>query len=136
MATYNRFSPYQATNQTRYFDHYTPVTLKPASDDTYYVIPDKYHHQPWRLAKDLYGQERLHYVFALLNMNTIKDPLYDFKAGTLIRIPSAARVQKMMEGRYCQILGTIIPKKIPTRKKSLILLRILMISLIRMKTSC
>ena len=99
MATYNRFSPYKATNQTWYLDHYTPVTLKPASDDTYYVIPDKYHQQPWRLAKDLYGQERLHYVFALLNMNTIKDPLYDFKAGTLIRIPSAARVQKMMEGR-------------------------------------
>ena len=43
MATYNRFSPYQATNQTWYLDHYTPVTLKPASDDTYYVIPDKYH---------------------------------------------------------------------------------------------
>lgn len=99
MANYNRFSPYKATDQTWHLGYYVPLKLKPSSDDLFYTIPDKYHQQPWRLAKELYGQERLHYVFALLNMGTIKDPLYDFRAGLTIRIPSAARIQKMMEGR-------------------------------------
>ena len=99
MATYNRYSPYKQTDQTWYLGYYVPITILPASDDSYYTIPAKYDQQPWRLAKELYGQERLHYVFALLNMSILKDPLYDFKAGLVIRVPSAARIQNIMEGR-------------------------------------
>lgn len=94
----NKFSPYAKTKSTWYMDQYTPIVIRPASDDKFYVIPSKYHQQPWRVAKFLYGQERLYYVFTLLNMDLIKDPLYDFKAGLTIRVPSNERMMRIIGG--------------------------------------
>lgn len=98
MATYNRFSPYHKTEQTWHLGHYKPISIKPASDDTIYTIPNKYHQQPWRVAHDFYGNERLHWVFALANMDTIRDPLFDFNAGTVIRVPTNERIQGIIGG--------------------------------------
>ena len=98
MAIYNRYSPYKKTEQGWYLGTYNPIRLLPSEDDMIYVIPDKYHQQPWRLAKEIYGQERLYYVFALVNMGVLKDPLYDFKAGEVIRVPSKQRVERIVGG--------------------------------------
>lgn len=98
MAEYNRYSPYKNTPQTWYLDRYVPITMYPASDDSFYTIPSKYHQKPWMLAKEVYGEERLHYIFALLNMDILKDPLYDFREGVVIRVPSYERVQRIIGG--------------------------------------
>lgn len=100
MAQYNRFSPYKnTTQQSWYLDQYDPIQIPVADDDDTYIIPQKYHQRPWMLAKDLYGNERMYYVFAITNMDLIKDPMYDFKAGMEIRIPSNATIQRIMGGR-------------------------------------
>lgn len=100
MANYNRYSPYKDTPQTSwYLDQYTHISIPVADDDEFYVIPQKYHQRPWMLAKELYGNERLYYIFALTNMDSIQDPLYDFTVGKQIRIPSNVRIQRLLGGR-------------------------------------
>lgn len=96
MSDYSRYSPYFNVKQTWYLDTYIPKTMKPADDDEILVIPTKYHLKPWLLAKEKYGNERLYSIFAVLNKDILKDPLYDFKAGVTIRVPSVNRVQKYM----------------------------------------
>lgn len=93
---YSRYSPYFGVKQTWYLDRYVPKNMKPMDDDEIMVIPNKYHHQPWRLAKEKYGNERLYYIFSVLNKDILKDPVYDFNAGLTIRVPSVTRVQKYM----------------------------------------
>jgi hypothetical protein len=41
------------------------------------------------LAYKVYGSTALWWVFALRNPDTLKDPIRDFKAGTVIKLPSA-----------------------------------------------
>lgn len=91
---YSRYSPYFNVKQTWYLDTMILKTMRPADDDEIYQIPTKFHHQPWRLAKEKYGNERLYYIFAVLNKDILKDPVYNFNAGITIRIPSVNRVQK------------------------------------------
>lgn len=99
MATYNRYSPYSQTPQTWYLGQYVPLKIPPADDDDFYIIPQKYHERPWMLAKELYHNERLYYIFAITNMDLIQDPIYDFKVGTTIRVPANNRVQRLLGGR-------------------------------------
>lgn len=95
---YSEYSPYAKVKQTWYLDYNLPMNIPPADSDIDYVIPNQYDKQPWRLAHDLYGNERLLYIFALLNPDIIEDPLYDFTAGTTIRIPTVQRVQSYLSG--------------------------------------
>lgn len=98
MAEYNRYSVYKNTPQTWYLDQYNPIIIPAADDDIDYVIPQKYHQQPWMLSKEVYNTERLYYIFAITNMNILKDPVYDFKTGTTIVIPSYERIQRLLGG--------------------------------------
>ena len=95
---YSSYSPYAKTKQTWYLDYNLPLGLSPADSDIDYTIPNKYDEQPWRLAYELYGNERMYYFFALLNPNILHDPIYDFKAGTVIKIPTVQRVQIYLNG--------------------------------------
>ncbi|SOK58512.1 hypothetical protein [Yersinia phage fHe-Yen9-04] len=95
---YSQYSPYAKTTQTWYLEYNLPAPLYPADSDIEYTIPNQYDEQPWRLAKNLYGNERLYYVFALLNPNLLVDPIYDFKSGTTILIPTLQRVQNWLNG--------------------------------------
>jgi len=97
-AQYSTYSPYSKVKQTWYLDYNLPKTIVPADSDTTYEIPPQYNEQPWRLAKDLYGNERLYYIFALLNPDVLVDPIYDFSTGTTISIPSLQRVQVWLNG--------------------------------------
>ena len=56
-------------------------------DDILFTVTSSYHHRPDLLAHDLYKDSKLWWVFAQRNPNVIEDPIYDFKAGTTIRIP-------------------------------------------------
>lgn len=93
------YSPYAKTKSTWYLDYNLPRNIAPADSDTEYTIPAKYDEQPWRLSYELYGNERLYYIFAMLNTDSLgDDPIYSFKAGLTIMIPSAQRVQTYLSG--------------------------------------
>ena len=67
------------------------VTL---SDEEYTIDP-AYDQRPDLLAKALYNNSRLWWVFALRNPDIIKDPLRDFAAGTNIFLPSAGSISAL-----------------------------------------
>tara|TARA_B100000989_G_C19515908_1_gene461628 strand:- start:840 stop:1130 length:291 start_codon:yes stop_codon:yes gene_type:complete len=85
----NSSSPYY---QTQVIDDYRDVIALPNipkdDNDEYYTIESKYDRRPDLLAHNLYGNTRLWWVFARRNMNELKDPIKDFRAGTVIRIPN------------------------------------------------
>jgi hypothetical protein len=55
--------------------------------DTYWTITPTYEYRPDLLANDIYDDSSLWWVFAARNPNRIKDPLFDFVAGTSIYLP-------------------------------------------------
>ncbi len=98
MAQYSIYSPFYKDKQTSwYLDYYEHPPLPKADSDILYIIDTMYNEQPWRLAKDLYGNERLYYIFALLNPDILQDPVYDFVAGIEIRVPTTERVQRYLK---------------------------------------
>lgn len=90
---YSLYSPFAKVKQTWYLDYNLPQTIIKADSDIEYPIPSQFNEQPWRLAKELYGNERLYYIFALLNPDILVDPIYDFTSGTVILVPTLQRVQ-------------------------------------------
>jgi len=56
--------------------------------DTEYKIKEAESGRPDLLANALYGNSRLWWIFALRNPDVIKDPIEDFKAGAVIKLPS------------------------------------------------
>ena len=95
-SSYSNYSPYYKTSQTWYLYIWTPVTISQADDDSYFTITSTYNLKPWVLAKELYDNEKLYWVFAVLNKNILVDPVYDFTTGTTIRVPSNDRLQKII----------------------------------------
>jgi hypothetical protein len=88
MVKYNSTSPYAETPQNGGFlDIYKPRSFPWNSDDIQYKINSFYENRPDLLAHDLYGTAKLWWVFAVRNPNILKDPIYDFTAGTVIRVP-------------------------------------------------
>jgi hypothetical protein len=90
-------SPYVNTeilNQyVNYLDIWQTIDIPVSVNDYEYVIENKYDENPARLAYDLYGTTSLFWIFARRNMDTIFDPIGDFKAGTTIMIPSKDTVE-------------------------------------------
>ena len=54
--------------------------------------------RPDLLAYDLYGNVEVWWVFALRNLEKIKDPLADFKTGLSIKVPDKATVEELTRG--------------------------------------
>jgi len=70
------------------------MPISPFDED--YTIPQKYDERPDLLAYQLYESSRLWWVFALRNLDTIQDPIRDFKAGITIKLPSAETVNNFL----------------------------------------
>lgn len=88
MAEYTRASPYyESKTFGGFLDVMTPRRVPSSPMDSLYEIPTIYNYRPDRLAFELYGNEELWWVFAVRNPDTIKDPIFDFKAGAKIYIP-------------------------------------------------
>jgi hypothetical protein len=97
MATYSNFSPYSDTPQNNLYLELINIRPVPSETDDYlYVIENQYKHRPDLLAYDLYGNARLWWVFVQRNMNTIKDPIYDFEPGVQIYIPKRSNLEKFL----------------------------------------
>lgn len=79
-----------------YLGYYEPIYLPYDSTDYYMVIPTKYDLKPGGLAKELYGNPRLLWVFSVMNREIITDPLFDFRAGIIIRVPTKERIESLL----------------------------------------
>ena len=89
---YNQYSPYLNTKQLSkyvdYLDFWQASYIPASSNDILISLDPKYNKRPDLLSYDLYGTPQLWWVFAMRNPDTIKDPIYDFKAGAVIYAPS------------------------------------------------
>jgi Base plate wedge protein 53 len=88
MAKYSASSPWYNTIQNNlYLEYWQPRPIPAAADDFLYTIQPQYNYRPDLLAYDIYGNPHLWWVFMQRNVDIIFDPIYDFKAGTMIRLP-------------------------------------------------
>ena len=63
-------------------------------DDEEYVIEPMYENRLDLLAYNVYGNSRLWWVIVLRNIDIIKDPLRDAKAGITIQLPNPETVKR------------------------------------------
>lgn len=93
-ATYSKSSPYYQTPQTSvYLDVWVPPVIQASDTDGIIQISSRYIHRPDLLSQDLYGTPKLWWVFAMINPDIIKDPIYDLTSGLEIRFPAKSQLQ-------------------------------------------
>ena len=97
MATYSNSSPYFKTSQeNNYLDIITFLDISPRTDDVEYELDKKYEYRPDLLAYDLYRDVGLWWVFSVRNKSAIRDPIFDFVAGTKIFLPSVNTINSVL----------------------------------------
>lgn len=97
MVIFDDKSLYNKTDKSNYFlGYYVPNNISYHSTDYYIVIPTKYDLKPGNMANDLYGDPQLLWVFSVYNRDVIQDPLFDFRAGIIIRIPTKQRLLSLI----------------------------------------
>ncbi len=97
MAKYSSSSPWYNTPENSLYLDLLEIRPVPSSADDYvYTIEPQYRHRPDLLAYDLYGSAKLWWVFVQRNMDTLKDPIYDFEPGTKIKIPKQSNLQNYL----------------------------------------
>jgi len=71
------------------------LTIRPVpayADDPLYTVEPQYLHRPDLLAYDMYGDNRLWWIFTQRNLDVLEDPIYDLVPGIQIFLPSPDRV--------------------------------------------
>jgi hypothetical protein len=98
MASYTTTSPWNNTGYTAQgaLDILRIRPVPESADDSVYTIEPQYTYRPDLLSYDYYGTPKLWWVFAQRNMNIIKDPVFDFIAGTEIYLPSPDKLKKVL----------------------------------------
>jgi hypothetical protein len=97
MAKYSNVSPWASTpQQNNYLDHLNIRSVSAEPDDKLITISPSYHLRPDLLAYDLYGTAKLWWVFSQRNMDIIRDPIFDFTAGTSIYIPKKSSLYQVL----------------------------------------
>ena len=71
-----------------YLDVWQGVNIPARDSDKKIELESKYDERPDLLSYDLYGTPRLWWVFAMRNVDTLIDPVRDFKSGTTLFVPS------------------------------------------------
>jgi hypothetical protein len=99
MTIYSKTSPYYTTGYDNgYLDVINFRNIPAQVDDIYFEITKNYENRPDLLAYDLYKDVGLWWVFAVRNRSTIKDPVFDFVAGTKIYIPKITTIKTALSG--------------------------------------
>ena len=98
MAFYTGSSPYASTQiiDDQYLDLITIRPVPAKSDDVLYTVEPQYNHRPDLLAYDIYGNEKLWWVFAQRNMDSLKDPVYDFRSGLQIYVSKGSKLRQLL----------------------------------------
>jgi hypothetical protein len=93
-ATYSKNSPYANTPLWgQFLDVWSGVTITPQVTDALYQIDSAYNLRPDLLAYDMYKDSNLWWVFAVRNPDTLVDPLFNFRTGVVIYVPTLATVK-------------------------------------------
>jgi hypothetical protein len=71
-------------------------TIPAEADDTLHTLTSVHEYRPDLLAYDVYKNSNLWWVFAVRNPNAIKDPIWDFRQGTVFYIPKLINIQKSL----------------------------------------
>jgi len=98
MAFYSNSSPYANTQlvDNQYLDRLNIRPIPASADDILYTVEPQYNHRPDLLAYDLYGNEKLWWVFAQRNMEIIKDPVFDLVPGIEIYVPQGPSLKESL----------------------------------------
>lgn len=97
MALYNKSSPYYNTKYDKgYLDVISYRDIIAEADDVYYKIAKTYEYRPDLLSQYLYKTPDYWWVFAVRNSSIIKDPVFDFVAGTNIFIPKLSNIKQSL----------------------------------------
>ena len=89
MATYGPISPWGSTKviNRQYLDVLRIRPIPKSDDDVLYEVQPQFTHRPDLLAFSVYGTSKLWWVFAARNPDRLKDPIFDFVDGLVIRVP-------------------------------------------------
>lgn len=94
MSNYKNTSPYYKTNDSNgYLDVLSFRDIIAETDDILYSLDKKYENRPDLLAYDLYKDVNLWWVFTMRNKSVLKDPVFDFVAGTKIYLPKLTNIK-------------------------------------------
>jgi len=94
---YSKYSPYYSTDQTSgYLDIWKAPGIPALANDILFTVTKSYEYRPDLLAYDLYGEVGLWWVFAVRNLNTIQDPIFDLQAGTKIYLPQLTTLRSAL----------------------------------------
>jgi hypothetical protein len=97
MANYTLTSPWAFTPQeTGNMGHFAIRPVSAESDDILYDIEPQFHNRPDLLSFYLYDTTKLWWVFAQRNMDTIRDPIFDFRSGVQIYVPKKTGLFKLL----------------------------------------
>jgi len=89
VSRYSSRSPYFSTKQTNwYLGYFEPRRIPTNVTDDLIQVEAKYHERPDLLSYDLYHTVDFWWIFAARNMDDIKDPIYDLRAGMHIYVPN------------------------------------------------
>lgn len=77
----------------RFLDIWRPIEIPSNINDQVYSIPKKYEFRPDLAANFFYGNSKLWYIFGLRNKDVLIDPIYDFKEGLEIFVPTRDSIQ-------------------------------------------
>lgn len=94
---YSKTSPYYTTQLANgYLDVMSFRDIPYQKDDILFEVTNTYENRPDLLAYDLYKDASLWWVFAMRNKSTIKDPVYDLKAGAKIYLPKLSTINSVL----------------------------------------
>lgn len=94
---YSTTSPWYNTPVVQnYLDVLNIRPVAAEADDFVYTIESQYTYRPDLLSYDLYGTNKLWWVFAQRNLDRLQDPIFDFVPGVEIYIPKKAGLFKVL----------------------------------------
>ena len=91
-------SPYARTPITNsgYLDILSPRPVPVNKSDILFEITTEFTYRPDLLAHITYGRKDLWWVFAQRNLDILKDPVFDFVAGTKIFLPDPSALRNTL----------------------------------------
>jgi len=94
---YTNTSPWAKTRvNAGYLDHFAIRPVAAEDDDILYIIEPQFNQRPDLLAYYLYDSTKLWWVFTQRNLDVIRDPIFDFRAGVEIYVPKKSGLFKLL----------------------------------------
>ena len=85
-----------AVTSSGYLDILSPRPVPINREDILFEITSEYNYRPDLLAHITYGRRELWWVFAQRNLDILKDPVFDFVAGTKIYLPEPSALRNTL----------------------------------------